>query len=278
MALSIRQQATNYTVYPEVPLQAVFPAPVLANSLLVVFVFGNRTSFDFNQDAEIFLSSPPTVDDINGSTLTSIDPTIASNKGDVFTVRAKFVNIFTELSSSPPVLQSPPVVSPDASGYYPSLFAYTATATAGDQTITVIDSGLSLSSPPNFFSPPTVGRPAFDGGLRVSAFEIIGKYNGTGQTAFDKAFQAIGMGPVVVGNGIITPTNANELVMEAIVMIDSSAIGLGTGATFQQSHSLPAGSSHLMIQSTLQGGSAVPNAGFGDPISYAAAVVALALE
>jgi len=277
MALSIRQQAQNYTMYPEVPLQVIFPLPVLANSMLVVFVFGNRTAFDFNQNADIFLSSPPTADDINGNTLTSIDPTIASNKGDTFTIRAKYVNIYTELSSSPPILQSPPVVSPDASGYYPSVFAYTATATAGDQTISVIDSGLGLSSPPNFFSPPTYGRPSFDGGLRAVAFEVIGKYNGTGQTAFDKAGQAIGMGPVVVGNGIFTPTNANELVMEAIVMIDSSAIGLGTGATYQQSHSLPSGSSHLMIQSTLQGGSAVPNAGFGDPISYVAAVVALAL-
>lgn len=265
MALSIRQKAKNYTVYPIVPLKVALPAASVANSLLAVLVIGQRTPYNFNEDLLV---------------TETVAPVVKDDVGNTYTQQNQIVDIYTELSTSPPV------VSPDASGYFPSLYLFTSPATAGGSpavqpsTITVTDAGLYGTAQ----SPPTLGRPVFDGGITAIAFEIAGKYTGSGQTVVDKT--AISeTAHAALGAGILVPTNNSELVLELGVLIDSSAIGLGAAgispptvaAAYQDSGNIAAsGSSYWLIQSTLHGAEKDTSAGFSNPIQYAGGVLAVA--
>ena len=165
MALSIRQKAKNYTVYPIVPLKVALPAASVANSLLAVLVIGQRTPYNFNEDLLV---------------TETVAPVVTDDVGNVYTQQNQIVDLYTELSTSPPV------VSPDASGYFPSVYLFTSPATPGGSpavqpsTIYVTDAGLYGTAQ----SPPTLGRPVFDGGITALGFEIAGKYTGSARRSW----------------------------------------------------------------------------------------------
>ena len=269
MALSISQSARNYTMYPELPLKLVLPATSVANNMLVLFVFGNRTNYGFN---------------ISQETAETPDPIVADDQGNTWTRRQKLVNLCLEESTSPP--QSPPVISPDASGYYPSFYLFTASVATGKTsaipTVSIYDAGLSgaITSPPLSWSPPIVyGRPVFDGGIRAVLMEITG----SGSRTYDKSSTII-TDSATPGAALITPSAGNEMVIEACALIDSSAIGLGAAslspplaATYQHSSNFTSGSTYFLIQSTVEGSSALASLGFSNPIGYAAGVISVAI-
>ena len=213
--LNIKQSASNYTVYPEVPLQLTLGSPTTAKSLLAMLVFANRTNYGFN---------------IGSEGAETVAPAVNDDKGNTWTLREHVLNIAQDYGTSPPV------ISPDASGNFPSIYLFTAplsgSLVSGGTTAYVTDAGLSNT----VVSPPIeYGRPVFDGGIRAVLLECAGTTGGTGtQTAVDVHGSVIetesGSPPeTVIGSGLITPGSANELVIEAGALIDSSAIGLGTG-------------------------------------------------
>jgi len=265
MALSIKQTAKNYTVYPEVPLDVQLQSGTTAQSLLVVFVFAQQTG-SYQNYAQLAPETAP--------------PLVYTDKGDLLTQTDQVLNIPQEVgyaSFSPPDPNA--IASPDASWNFPSVYLFTGAPTAGAKHVYIVDGGLGNTSPA-MSSPPEAdwpaGRPVFDGGIKAFAFEVAGKYSGTGQTAVDKHGTVSG-NSTTIGAGLFTPTNDDELVLEAGVLLDSSAIGLGTGATYQHSADYPAGSSSYLVQSTLQSTKAA-NAGFSNPIDYAGAAIAVALD
>jgi len=263
MALSILQFARNYTVYPEVPLQVSLPSPTTAKSLLALLVFGHRTNYGFN---------------IGRESAETVAPVITDDKANTWTLLEYILNIAQDYGTSPPV------ISPDASGNFPSVYLYVAPSSgslkSGGVTAWVTDAGLSNAS----VSPPIeYGRPVFDSGIRAVLLECAGTTGATGtQTAVDVSDSYIGVGTVVSGSTVlgyqlINPGSDNELVVEAGVLIDSSALGLGTGASYVTSASYPAGSSCWLVQQTLQGTKA-KSAGFSNPIGYMGAAAAVALS
>jgi hypothetical protein len=262
------QTAKNYTVYPETPLLLTFPAPTIADvTMQVVLVFGQRTSFGFNVD----VLGPETV-----------APIVYDDAGNVFDLEGQVLDICAEVGSSPPI------VSPDASGYFPSIFLFDSGASAGGspplqpQTISVVDAGLYQTS----VSPPIeFGRPVFDGGITAIAFELVGSLSGTpGPPIVD------GLGLDIdtddpLGRGIMNPNNQHEMVLEAGILLDSSAIGLGMAslspptlaAMYLNSGNIASsGSSCWIVQSTLHGADTDENAGFSNPGRYAGGVLAVA--
>jgi len=263
MAPNIIQLTRNFTVYPEVPLQLTLGSPSTAKSLLALLVFGNRTNYGFNiGDDE------------------TVAPVITDDMGNAWTLQEHVLNIAQDFGTSPPV------ISPDASGNYPSIYLFTAPTSgsllSGGSTAWVTDAGLA-QSPPTVSPPIEYGRPVFDGGITAVLLECAGTTGGAGtQTAVDVHDSAIGAESgsppePVIGYQLITPGGGGELVIEAGALIDSSAIGLGTGASYVTSASYPAGSSYWLIQQTLQT-SAVPSSGLSNPIGYMGAIIALALK
>jgi hypothetical protein len=262
--LSIKQFAHNYTVYPEVPLQVSLPSPTTAKSLLALLVFGHRTNYGFNVGEE---------------SAETVAPVITDDGGNTWTLLKYILNIVQDYGTSPPV------ISPDASGNYPSIYLFVAPTSgnlkSGGTTVWVTDAGLD-QSPPTVSPPIEFGRPVFDSGIRAVLLECAGTTGATGtQTAVDVSDSYIGVGTVVSGSTVlgyqlINPGSDNELVVEAGVLIDSSALGLGAKASYLTSSSYPAGSSYWLIQQTLQGTKA-RSAGFPNPIAYMGAVVAVAL-
>ena len=265
MAPNIIQLTRNFTVYPEVPLQLTLGSPSTAKSLLALLVFGNRTNYGFN---------------IGDESAETVAPVITDDMGNAWTLQEHVLNIAQDFGTSPPV------ISPDASGNYPSIYLFTAPTSgsllSGGSTAWVTDAGLA-QSPPTVSPPIEYGRPVFDGGITAVLLECAGTTGGAGtQTAVDVHDSAIGAESgsppePVIGYQLITPGGGGELVIEAGALIDSSAIGLGTGASYVTSASYPAGSSYWLIQQTLQT-SAVPSSGLSNPIGYMGAIIALALK
>ena len=266
MSISILQKSKNFTVYPEIPLQVVLPNAVTAGSYLVVVVFGHRTPNPFNTNAL--------------STVT-VHPVVYDDMFDTFTLIDDVVNLYQELSVSPPI------AAPDASGYFPSVYTFVAKVVYGSfsppvysHIVTVTDPGLAANSSPPISSPPyALGRPIFDGGLEAVVFEIAGL--GTGVTAHGNV---TGDGNPL-GHGLVTPGSTNSLVLEIGILMDSTTISPAPGSvspplyagTIQYTDSYPAGSSSWIIQSTLQT-TARTSSGFLNPIEYAGGVVALVLK
>jgi len=257
MALSILQFARNYTVYPEVPLQVSLPSPTTAKSLLALLVFGHRTNYGFN---------------IGRESAETVAPVITDDKANTWTLLEYILNIAQDYGTSPPV------ISPDASGNFPSVYLYVAPSSgslkSGGVTAWVTDAGLSNAS----VSPPIeYGRPVFDSGIRAVLLECAGTTGTPGtQTAVDVHGNTI-TANAKLGYQLINPSNNNELIIEAGALIDSSALGLGTGASYVTSASYPAGSSYWLVQQTLQGTKA-KSAGFSNPIGYMGAAAAVALS
>ena len=259
MSISILQKSKNYTVYPETPLKVVLPAAVTAGSKLAVLVMGHRTSYAFN---------------VSSLATETVAPVIYDDKFDAFSLIDSVVNLSQETGSSPPI------VSPDASGNYPSIYAFFASATTGAQAVSIVDAGLAASSSPPVNSPPiALGRPVFDSGLEAVVFEIAGLSSGvTGHAHATGDASALGY-------GILTPGSASSLVLELGMLIDSFSISPFPGSTsppipaafLEYSSRFPAGSSSWVIQTTQQT-AAEPNGGFANPIEYVGGVVALALK
>jgi len=253
----ILQNTKNYTVYPTVPLALTLPAVTTANDLLVCLVFAQRSSYGFNTD---------------NLTAETVAPVVSDDKNNTWTLRQSLINLYQELSASPP--QSPPVISPDASWNFPSVYLFTApVSVANGQNVYVTDAGLGdyVASPPIVSPPIALGRPVFDGGIKALLFEVQGPSTDT----VDTSGKTTG-GQTALGYHLITPGGTNRLVIEAGVLIDSSALGLGTGATYQHSAAYPAGSSYYLVQSTTQT-TAVASAGFSNPVNYAGGVIAIAI-
>lgn len=253
MSISILQTAKNHTVYPEIPLVVTLPAAVTAGSYLAVIVFGQRTANPFNT-----LALGTTINNI------AVAPAIKDDRSatltDTFTLRDSIVNLSQELGSSPPI------ISPDASGYFPSVYTFltSTAATAGVKNITITDPGNNVSLSP----PIAYGRPVFDGGLYAVVIEIAGTSSG-----FDKAGHATGI-VRNIGASIFTPTSNNSIVIESGIMMDSSSISPVSPAVLQHTNKFPAGSSQWVVVTTIQT-SKLANGGFSNPIEYAAGVSAL---
>jgi len=253
----ILQSTKNYTVYPTVPLALTLPAITTANDLFVCLVFAQRSSYGFNTD---------------NLTTETVAPVVSDDKNNTWTLQQSLLNLYQELSASPP--QSPPVISPDASWNFPSVYLFTAPVSAANgKTIYVTDAGLGdyVSSPPVISPPLALGRPVFDGGIRALLLEV----QGSGTDSVDTSGKTTG-GQTALGYHLITPGGNNRLVVEAGVLIDSSALGLGTGAGFVFSEAYPAGSSYILVQATTQT-TAVGSAGFSNPVNYAGGVIAIAI-
>jgi len=265
--LSIKQFAHNYTVYPEVPLQVSLPSPTTAKSLLALLVFGHRTNYGFNVGEE---------------SAETVAPVITDDGGNTWTLLKYILNIVQDYGTSPPV------ISPDASGNYPSIYLFVAPTSgnlkSGGTTVWVTDAGLD-QSPPTVSPPIEFGRPVFDGGITAIAFELVGSLSGTpGPPIVD------GLGLDIdtddpLGRGIMNPNNQHEMVLEAGILLDSSAIGLGMAslspptlaAMYLNSGNIASsGSSCWIVQSTLHGADTDENAGFSNPGRYAGGVLAVA--
>ena len=250
MAVSILQTAKNRTAYPEVPLDVVLPVPTTAGSLLVALIFAQKTGYPFN------------VGDIVTQTTT---PGVINDKWDTLTLVDDVVDLSQEIGFSPPIME------PDVSGYFPSIYVFSGVATTGAQKVSAASFYPDeVLSPP--LSPPFIGtRPVFDGGMEMVVLEVAGYQTGVeahGNTYSNSA---------TLGASLITPGFNNELVIEAGLLIDGSSIIPPASATYIYSGSMPAGSSSWIVQSTLQTTKAATS-GFTNPIQYSGAVVTLAIK
>jgi len=254
MALSIRQKAKNYTIYPEIPLNVILPNAVAANSFLAVLVFAHRTPDSFNV---LYLDAE------------TIAPNVFDDKTDTFTLQDKVVNLSQESGTFSPPL-SPPIVSPDVSGYFPSVYVFTAPATVGAQKVTIVDPGNSNAGSPPFAPPIEYGRPVFDGGIEAVVYEIA---KPTSISVDKHAHATSNETPLVAA---LTPTGINEFLLEAAILMDSTALVPASTATLLDSGSFPAGSSSWVVQGTVQT-AAVAASGFGNPVKYVGGIVAVAL-
>jgi hypothetical protein len=269
-AYKIIQSAKNFTVYPEVPLSVWLPAPVSTTTNqtgLVAFIFAQRSSYGFNV-GQLSSYTP--------------DPNIYDDHSSSYSKKAYIVNLGQEGSMSPPL--SPPVISPDASWNFLSAYAFFAPAAKGTQQIFIADPG-NTTSPPS--SPPiVVGRPVFDGGIYAVVFEVG---NGSGSpfvpganSTFDKA-GAVSSDQPTIGASLITTTGANEAILEAAILMDSSSITPAPAVSpvvsqYQYAEKYPAGSSQWIIFSSLGNSGAYASKGFLNPIEYTGGVLAISVK
>jgi len=252
MAISIVQQAKNTVAYQVKPLVVTLPSGTTASSRLAVVVEAQKTGYPFN------------VGSLNANTTT---PTITDDQGNTYTLVRSIVNQTQEVGSSPLI------TSPDASGFFPSLYVFVSSGAvvAGTKNISVgafyTD---EILSPPGG-SPPQNGRPVFDGGIAAQVFEVAGLSSGVTASNYGSASVA------ALGAGLINSVGANgKFVLEAALLVDSSAISPAATATLQDTVSIYGGSSSYIIQTTLVNSGA--SAGFANPLQYSGAVIAIAMS
>jgi hypothetical protein len=251
MAISVLQKSKNFSNYQVKPLTVTLPAATTAGSYLVVIVEAQKSGSPFNAGS-IGAHTP--------------NPIVTDNKSNIYTTVDSIVNISQETNG---------ILQPDASGYFSSAYIYVTAAAAGtqsvqlgafytDEVISPIQPNGNLASPPNLN-----GRPVFDGGIHAQVFEVAGLNTGVdvhGHLASSYA--------AALGAGLIT-SSATAIIFEAGILVDSSSLAPGVGATSQYAQSL--NSSHYVVQSTLVTG-ATAAAGFGNSLRYTGAVVAVSLK
>lgn len=261
---TIIQKANNSVAYQNKPLVATLSNGTTAGSHLAVVVEAQKSGYPFN------------VGSLNANTTI---PTVVDNKGNTYTLVRSIVNQTQEVGSSPVL------VSPDSAGYFPSLYVFVSTGavTAGTQSVSVgsfySDEYASppLSpptfSPPYVYSPPvaslmTQGRPVFDGGIQAQVFEVAG-VSSLASSSFGSANVA------ALGQNLL---NASGVILEAAILIDSSAIvPASPAAVLEYSGTLYGGSSHFIVQVTTTTPS-ILSAGFTNSLRYTGAVIAVALS
>ena len=209
MAIAIRQKSKNSVVYQVKPTSVVFASPTLASSRILVIFEGQKSAFPYP---------------FSSLTSETLAPTVSDDKSDVFTQVTQIVNLTQETGVSyPSGSASPPAVVPDAAGFFPSAFVFLTAATTGTTTVTA-----SAFYPDEVTSPPLVGgRAVYDGGVQMQAYEITGMTVGVDQKG------TVSGNSATLGASLITPGSANELVVEVLMLMDSSALSSGTGATLQ---------------------------------------------
>ena len=256
MALSILQQVKNSAAYQVEPLKATLPSKTTAGSYIAVVVEAQKSGY------------PYAYGDIAGNTTA---PIVTDDKGTVYTLVDSLIGISQDAFNSPPLANIP-----DAAGYFPSAYIYVSSTavTVGAQTVSVAafypDEPMS---PPAAGSPPTLlGRPVFDGGIHVQAFEVAGV--GTGVDQHGK----VGASAVTpIGASLFTTSAVAGLILEVGVLMDSSALISNSNSIQQFAGTLQNGSSHFVVQTRITTG-ATANTGFANALKYTGGVVAVALK
>jgi len=252
MSIAIRQKSKNAVVYQVKPFGVTFASPTLAGSYILVIFEGQKSGFPYPYAS---------------LTAATLAPTISDDKSDVFTQVTQIINLSQEVGIvySPPL--AIPAVVPDAAGFFPSAFVFLTAATIGTTAITA-----AAFCPDEVTSPPLVGgRAVYDGGVQMQAYEITGMTTGVDQKG------TVSGNSATIGASLITPGSANELVVEVLMLMDSSTLSAGTGATLQDVGAFLGGASFWAVDTTIQT-SAVASAGFLNPLRYTGGVIAVSLK
>jgi hypothetical protein len=250
MALSILQHVKNSAAYQVEPLKATLPSKTTAGSYIAVVVEAQKSGY------------PYAFGDIASKTTA---PTITDDKGTVYNLVDSLVGISQDAYNSPPLLNVP-----DAAGYFPSAYIYVSNAavTVGAQSVSV---GAFYTD--EVLSPPlTQGRPVFDGGIHVQAFEVAGVTTGV-----DKHGKVGATAVTPIGASLFTTSAVAGLIIEVGVLMDSSTLITDSNSVQQFSSTLHNGSSHFVVQTRVTSG-ATANAGFLNALKYTGGVVAVALK
>jgi hypothetical protein len=252
----IVQKSKNAAVYQVQPLKVVLPAGTAAGSQLLVIIEGQKSGFPFGWSA------------LNAQTTA---PVVSDDKANVYAKIGSIINVSQEVANtvalsppfSPPVLaNSPPLVQPDSSGFFPSVFAFTTTATTGTRTISIgafYDD--EFHSPPVLSPPQVGGRAVYDGGIQVQVYELAGG-------SVTATASATGI------NLILLAAKTASLVFEVIVMLDSSAFSpnrVNADTVVVDSGAFLGGSSSWAVQATTSGAAV----GFKNPQQYPGAVLSI---
>ena len=247
MAISILQKAKNAIVYQVNATNIKFPNVTTAGSYILVVVEGQKSGFPYSYSA------------LAANTLT---PTVYDDKSNTYTLAGYVKNAIQEPTSG--------ATQPDLAGFFPSVYVFLAPATAGTQKISV-----AAFYPAEITSPVQVGgRAVYDGGLQVQMYEIAGLSTGVDSGATGTL--TVNSNAATLGGGV-TPSGNNELVVEALALIDSSAFKNATTATLQDVGAFLGGASYWGVQTTIQT-TAAASSGFSNPLRYAGAVVTVVLK
>ena len=176
--------------------------------------------------------------------------------------------------------------NPDQSMLYPSVFTFIgnssgntgATGAWPTNTITV-----SSFYPDETSIANVNGRSVYDGGISVEVYEIAGI--ATGVTTANTTFGTTGSAAAnPLGFNLVTPSaTGGALVVESLILMDSSSFS--SGATAAGQYILTSdegvylgGSSYWANNITLQTGATAGSNGFLNPLSYNGAVAALVIK